>query len=95
MSRSQTNLHASFVPSTSSWLFTLVIYRLVVGGEDEEVMMGIPDNLVTGYRAGYPGLFPRGEDLIAIEAKAQGTQKPAKRRSPQVQTTSSNKKRCR
>lgn len=56
-------------------------------------MMGIPNDLVTGYRTGYPGLFPKGEDLIAIEAKAQGSQKPAKRRSPQVQTTSPRKKR--
>jgi hypothetical protein len=64
-------------------------------GKDEEVTMGIPNDLVTRYRAGHPGLFPEGEELIAVAAKAQGTQKPVKRRLPQAQDTSSNKKRRR
>jgi hypothetical protein len=49
-------------------------------GEEEEARMGIPDELVTGYRAKHPGLFPEGEDLAATEAKAQDTRPSKKRR---------------
>ena len=45
-------------------------------GEGEETMMGIPDELVTDYYTKHRGLFPDGEDLAAIEAKAQDSQDP-------------------
>ena len=54
--------------------------------------MGIPDDLVTSYRAKHPEVFPEGEDLVAIEAKAQSTQKSKKRQSPQAQTGPAKKK---
>jgi len=48
--------------------------------KEEEMRMGVLDELVTGYRAKHPGLFPDGEDLTMIEAKAQDTRVSKKRR---------------
>ena len=42
--------------------------------------MGISDELAIGYRVQYPGLFPEGEDLAAIEAEAKGVRVGKKRR---------------
>ena len=42
--------------------------------------MGILDELAVSYRAKHPGLFPEGEDLAAIKAKAQNTRVGKKRR---------------
>jgi hypothetical protein len=49
-------------------------------GKDEETKMGIPDELTTSYRTNHFRLFPDAEDLLAIEAKAQGTRMSKKRR---------------
>lgn len=44
-------------------------------GDEEEKRMGVSDQLVAGYRAKHPGLFPEGETLSAIKAKTQGSKK--------------------
>ena len=62
-------------------------------GKDEGSMMGIPDNLTTSYFAQHPSLFPDGENLVAVMARAENTGKPAKRHCPQVEAASANKKR--
>ena len=48
-------------------------------GEEEETRMGVDDELVTGYRAKHPRLFPDREDLTAIKAKVQDTRVGKKR----------------
>jgi len=54
--------------------------------------MDISDDLVTGYCARYPGLFPDGEGLVSLAAKVQDTRKPGKRCS-QVESATVHKKR--
>ena len=49
-------------------------------GEEEETRMGVLGELVVGYRAKHPRLFPEREDLTAVEAKAQDTWVSKKRR---------------
>lgn len=44
--------------------------------KEEETRMGIPNELVTDYYTKHPSLFPDGEDLAAIETKAQDSQDP-------------------
>lgn len=48
--------------------------------KEEEERMGVPDESVVSYRTKNPGLFPKGEDLAAIEAKAQDSPVSKKRR---------------
>jgi len=48
--------------------------------KDDEIKMGIPNDLVINYRAQNPRLFPEGADLAAIEAKVQGNPVSKKRR---------------
>ena len=48
--------------------------------EEEETKMGVVDEVVTSYRAEHPGLFPEGEELAAIRAKAEDTRVSKKRR---------------
>ncbi|KAF9642030.1 hypothetical protein BDM02DRAFT_3194047 [Thelephora ganbajun] len=49
-------------------------------GKEEETRMGILGEFITSYHTKHPGLFPEGEDLITIEAKAQDTRVNKKRR---------------
>ena len=48
--------------------------------KEEETKMDIPDELITGCRAKHACLFPEGEELAIIEAKAQDTRVGKKRR---------------
>ncbi|KAF9779439.1 hypothetical protein BJ322DRAFT_1113247 [Thelephora terrestris] len=61
-------------------------------GKDEEATMGIPNDIATKYHASYPHLFPREEDLNAMEV--QGTKQPKKRASC-AKTASQNKRQRR
>ena len=47
--------------------------------KEEEMKMGVVDEVVTSYRAEHPGLFPEGEELATIRAKAKDTQVSKKR----------------
>lgn len=47
--------------------------------EEEEEAMGIPSELVSGYRAEHPGLLLEQENRAAMEAAAQAT-RPKKRK---------------
>ena len=49
-------------------------------GDEEETSMGILDELVASYHAEHPGLFPEGEGLTMVKAKAQDTRVSKKRR---------------
>jgi len=48
--------------------------------KEEEIKMGVPDDLIINYRAQNPGLFPEGADLAVIEAKSQDSPVSKKRR---------------
>ena len=62
--------HRALLDSDSLDPSLIVMIQL---SEEEEKRMGVVDELVTDFRAKHPRLFPEGEALTMIEAKAQDT----------------------